>query len=481
MQPAQTVLNNRYTLLDVIGDGGMARVYRAHDGCLDRVVAVKLPHPALEDQADVMRRFEREARLVARLSHPHIVATYDVGRDGETRYLVMEYVDGGSLGGLLQAGPLPPARAVAIMEQIGRALDAAHAQGVVHRDIKPENVLLTAAGQVKVSDFGIAHALSQGDQATTGTTGLMFGSVAYVAPEQALGEPVTAAADIYSSGALLYAMLTGQPPFTGASPLATAMAHLTQEVRPPRELAPELPVGVDAVTLRALDKEPAQRYPSGAALAEALAAAITGGVPVHTATPAVAVIGRSAPIASAVMRTSSAPRGRATVARFLGARRVAAGAALLLAGMVSVFAVGARTHDTPPLPPARARVPTTTSESGASRAGSPTRGRRAPYVVYPIAYPYRARSIAYPYRVRSGDGSAASPADHRCVSARREDRLCPRRRIESPRIRFDAATEPTRRRANGHTSVFTTHTARRPCNHVNTPHDTRGVHTPIYG
>ncbi len=219
MQLEKTTLNDRYTLLDAIGDGGMARVYRAHDRRLDRVVAVKLPHLAFEDQADTMRRFEREARLVARLSHPHIVATYDVGRDGETRYLVMEYAAGGSLRGVLQAGPLPPAQAVAIMEQMGRALDAAHAQGVVHRDVKPENVLLTAAGQVKVSDFGIAHALSQGDQTTTGTTGLMFGSVAYVAPEQALGEPVTAAADIYSSGALLYEMLTGQPPFVGASPL----------------------------------------------------------------------------------------------------------------------------------------------------------------------------------------------------------------------------------------------------------------------
>ena len=368
MQPKKTILNDRYKLLDVIGDGGMARVYRAHDMRLDRVVAIKLPHPELEGQVDAMRRFEREARLVARLSHPHIVATYDVGCDGEARYLVMEHVDGGSLRGLLHAGRLPPARAVAIMEQVGRALDAAHAQGIVHRDVKPENVLLTAAGQVKVSDFGIAHALGQGDQTTTGTTGLMFGSVAYVAPEQALGEPVTPAADIYSSGVILYEMLTGQPPFAGASSLATAMAHLTQEARPPCELAPELPAGVDAVVFCALDKAPERRYPSGAALSAALAVAVAG-----VAIPAAAVISQPAgPVTLGAASTGAIPHVRTTAARFLGVRRLTTAAVLLLAGTVGAFALSTRPHDASPASPARTSGAAATSVSGTSRElGSP--------------------------------------------------------------------------------------------------------------
>jgi len=347
MDDRNIILDQRYRLLEMIGDGGMARVYRAHDAQLDRIVAVKLLHPTLEDQADVMRRFEREARLVARLSHPHIVAIHDVGRDGETRYLVMEYVASGSLRRLLRAGPLPLAQVVTIMEQLGQALDVAHAQGVVHRDIKPENVLLTAAGEVKVSDFGIAHALSQEDQATTGTTGLMFGSVAYVSPEQALGEPVTARSDVYSSGVMLYEMLTGQPPFAGTSALATAMAHLTQDAAPPRALTPGLPAGVDAVTLRALDKASERRYPSGAALSAALAEAVEdGAVPVYAPTPAMAVIRRGpAPELSGATAARAGRRGRPSVARTLGTRRLTATATFLLLGAGTIYAVQGRQHD----------------------------------------------------------------------------------------------------------------------------------------
>ena len=347
MDDRNIILDQRYRLLEMIGDGGMARVYRAHDAQLDRIVAVKLLHPTLEDQADVMRRFEREARLVARLSHPHIVAIHDVGRDGETRYLVMEYVASGSLRRLLRAGPLPLAQVVTIMEQLGQALDVAHAQGVVHRDIKPENVLLTAAGEVKVSDFGIAHALSQEDHATTGTTGLMFGSVAYVSPEQALGEPVTARSDVYSSGVMLYEMLTGQPPFAGTSALATAMAHLTQDAAPPRALTPGLPAGVDAVTLRALDKASERRYPSGAALSAALAEAVEdGAVPVYAPTPAMAVIRRGpAPELSGATAARAGRRGRPSVARTLGTRRLTATATFLLLGAGTIYAVQGRQHD----------------------------------------------------------------------------------------------------------------------------------------
>lgn len=266
-----TILAGRYRLFDVLGDGGMARVYRAEDERLNRVVAVKTLHQHYLGQPEFVRRFEQEAQLAAGLSHPNIVSIFDVDRDGEAYFIVMEYVEGGSLKRLIsRQAPLPLDRVIAITRQLGAALDTAHAHGVIHRDIKPENILLTPTEQVKVSDFGIARALTSPGQTMTG---MVLGSVSYFSPEQAQGKPATAESDIYSSGIVLYEMLTARLPFAADNPLATAMQHITQQPPPPRAYATALSPAVEEVVLKALQKNPAARFHSGAALADALAAA----------------------------------------------------------------------------------------------------------------------------------------------------------------------------------------------------------------
>src|SRR5919204_5994290 len=266
-----SILGGRYRLLDVLGDGGMARVFRAQDERLHRSVAVKILHQQYLGQPEFVRRFEQEAQLAAGLAHPTIVAIYDLSRDDDTYYIVMEYVAGSSLKEVIaREGRLPLDRAIIITRQLGQALDFAHSHGVIHRDIKPENILLTPADQVKVSDFGIARALTSPGQTATG---IVLGSVSYFSPEQAQGQPATAESDIYSSGVVLYEMLTGRVPFAADNPVATAMQHLTQQPTPPRALVPALPAAVDGVVLKALHKDPRGRFHSGAALADALAAA----------------------------------------------------------------------------------------------------------------------------------------------------------------------------------------------------------------
>jgi predicted Ser/Thr protein kinase len=267
-----SILGGRYRLLDVLGDGGMARVFRAQDERLHRIVAVKILHQQYLGQPEFVRRFEQEAQLAAGLAHPSIVAIYDLGRDEDTYYIVMEYVEGSSLKEVIaREGRLPLDRAIIIARQLGHALDFAHGHGVIHRDIKPENILLTPADQVKVSDFGIARALTSPGQTATG---IVLGSVSYFSPEQAQGQPATAESDIYSSAIVLYEMLTGRVPFVADNPLATAMQHITQQPPPPRVLVPALPAAVDGVVLKALHKDPRGRFHSGAALADALAAAV---------------------------------------------------------------------------------------------------------------------------------------------------------------------------------------------------------------
>jgi len=413
------LLAGRYRLLDVLGDGGMARVYRARDERLARVVAVKILHPHYLSQPEFVRRFEQEAHLAAGVSHPNIVAIYDIDREGDTYLMVMEYVEGGSLKALLsRSAPLPLPRIAAIMKQLGLALDAAHARGVIHRDIKPENILLTPAGEVKVSDFGIARALTSPGQTATG---MVLGSVSYFSPEQAQGKPATAESDLYSSGIVLYELLTGRLPFSAGNPLATAMQHVTQQPVPPCSLVPTLPPAIDTVVLTALNKDPALRYRSGAELADAFAAAIApgaaAGVPSNAPNGRAGARAAAAANANATSRTVIAPRPaprpmaqpqptRATVAQPRGGRPMAAAAAapprrrgtvvipvllaLLLGGGVAVaatthhhwgiggfisglFASGAPASSTatatPPAP--TATVPAAPTASGGTPPGTP--------------------------------------------------------------------------------------------------------------
>jgi len=281
----EQVFSGRYRVVGTLGDGGMARVYKAVDARLGRAVAVKMLHPYYNNQSAFVARFEQEARLAAGLNHPNIMGVYDIGRDDDgSHYIVMEYVEGETLKRLIEReAPLPLPAAAAILRQIGVALDYAHAHGVIHRDVKPENIFLTPERAVKVGDFGIARAL---DANTLTPAGMVLGSVSYLAPEQALGQRTTAQSDLYSTGAVLYEMLTGRLPFVAENALGVAMMHINEDAPPPSRLTPGLLPAVDAVVLTAMAKDPARRYHTGAALADALDHAEKAGA-TTTITPAV--------------------------------------------------------------------------------------------------------------------------------------------------------------------------------------------------
>ena len=257
----QKVLNDRYELERKIGEGGMARIYAGRDLRLSRRVAIKIPHSHFVNDPDFIERFRHEAQAAAMLSHPNIVDVYDVGKDGEISYIVMEFVEGTDLKSRInREAPLPVEQGVAIAEQIARGLHAAHRAGMVHRDIKPQNVIVTPDGQARITDFGVAK--SHLSTALT-ETGVAFGTVDYLSPEQAQGRPATPQSDVYALGVVLFEMLTGRLPFSGDSAVAVAMKHVTEPPPAPRRLNPAIPVGLEALILRALAKDPAQR-PQGA-------------------------------------------------------------------------------------------------------------------------------------------------------------------------------------------------------------------------
>src|SRR5690606_28557295 len=227
---------------------------------LNRAVAIKRLHVRFAGDREFVERFRREAQAAASLSHPNVVNIYDVGEDEETHYLVLEYVKGRNLKDILRRyGPLPFRQAAFVARAVAAALAAAHRQGLVHRDVKPHNILITDEGRVKVTDFGIARAASS---STLTETGSMIGSVHYFSPEQARGTATGPASDIYSLGVVLYEMLTGRVPFTCDTPVAVALMHLQEEPIPPSRFRRRLPPRLEAITLRAMQKDPAQRYSS---------------------------------------------------------------------------------------------------------------------------------------------------------------------------------------------------------------------------
>ncbi|MFL9656648.1 Stk1 family PASTA domain-containing Ser/Thr kinase [Streptomyces sp. PB17] len=259
-------LGGRYELGPVLGRGGMAEVYHAHDTRLGRQVAVKTLRADLARDPSFQARFRREAQSAASLNHPAIVAVYDTGEDYidnvSIPYIVMEYVDGSTLRELLHSGrKLLPERTLEMTIGILQALEYSHRAGIVHRDIKPANVMLTRNGQVKVMDFGIARAM--GDSGMTMTqTAAVIGTAQYLSPEQAKGEQVDARSDLYSTGCLLYELLTVRPPFVGDSPVAVAYQHVREEPQPPSVFDPEITPEMDAIVLKALVKDPDYRYQS---------------------------------------------------------------------------------------------------------------------------------------------------------------------------------------------------------------------------
>ena len=269
MQLEQDVLvGERYRLVRMVGSGGMGTVWEAEDEILGRPVAVKVLSESLGAEEHAVRRFEREARAAARLSGPHVAAVYDFGRSEGRPYIVMELVRGETLADrLAREGPLLPQEAARIATQVAEALEEAHGAGIVHRDVKPGNVMLTPAGDVKVMDFGIAAAAWA---VRVTTSGLVLGTPSYLAPEQAKGEKTTPASDVYALGAMLYEMVAGRPPFVAESPVAVALAHVRDVPTPLDQVADGVPANIAAVSMAALDKDPAERPPSAAAFASML-------------------------------------------------------------------------------------------------------------------------------------------------------------------------------------------------------------------
>lgn len=251
------VLDRRYELLERVGGGGMADVYKAQDRLLDRPVAVKILHAQFQSDEEFIEKFHREAQAAARLSHPNIVNIYDVGVSGDDHYIVMEYVPGRTLKELIQQkGHLSPEEALTITGEIAEALAHAHAHGLVHCDIKPHNILMMNGQTAKVADFGIARAVTE---STMTYSGNVIGSVHYFSPEQAKGTMITPKSDVYSLGVVLYEMLTGELPFTGENPVSIAMKHLQDEPTPVRRIDPDIPPVVEALVSRMMAKDPAMR------------------------------------------------------------------------------------------------------------------------------------------------------------------------------------------------------------------------------
>ncbi|GAA1977377.1 Stk1 family PASTA domain-containing Ser/Thr kinase [Microbacterium pumilum] len=281
------VLSGRYRVDEAIGRGGMASVYRGYDLTLGRDVAIKVLDRELANDNAFRTRFRLEAQAASRMAHPTIVRVYDAGEDSETApdgtvravpYIVMELVRGRLLKDIIAAGPVPVEDTVRYIDGILEALEYSHRAGVVHRDIKPGNVMVTDAGQVKVMDFGIARAVSD-SSATVAETTAIIGTAAYFSPEQAKGEPVDARADLYSTGVVLYELLSGRQPFRGESPVAVAYQHVSEAPVPPSEINESVPRSLDAVALRALAKDPFQRYQDAATFREAIDATVDGRSP----------------------------------------------------------------------------------------------------------------------------------------------------------------------------------------------------------
>jgi len=278
----------KYQILERLGRGGMADVYRAHHIRLDRDVAIKVLHPHLIEGQDFLTRFEREAKAVASLKHPHIVQVFDFDSQDDLHYIVMELIDGGSLHGRLEelartGARMPQKEALRILTDVASAIDYAHGRGMLHRDVKPANVLLDHDGDAFLSDFGIARILSETHFTTTGA---LIGTPQYMSPEQGKGLPLTKATDLYSLGVVLYEMLTGRAPYDSDTPMGVIHKHIYEPPPSPRIVCPDLALGAEAVLLKSLAKEPGDRFPSAAQMLRALEDSLTSVVDEAVARPA---------------------------------------------------------------------------------------------------------------------------------------------------------------------------------------------------
>lgn len=292
-------IDDRYNYIDSLGAGGMARVILAHDPVLDRKVAIKVLRDHYAEDPEFLERFRNEAQSVAALAHPNIVSIYDLGRSADgAYYIAMEHVAGGTLKERLEREErLSEAETAALGAQISAALEAAHRHGIIHRDIKPQNVLLTEKGEVRVADFGIARAASV---AGGSGTSLVLGTASYMSPEQAAGEALGPRSDLYSLGVVLYEMLTGRLPFESETPVALAFKQVYEQPVPPAEIEPTVSKGVNALVMKLLAKNPADRYESATEVSEELERIRDGGTPVAAEEPS--LLGASLPTSGGVPR-----------------------------------------------------------------------------------------------------------------------------------------------------------------------------------
>src|SRR3954463_15772469 len=348
------VLSERYRLESKLGSGGMSTVYLAHDETLERWVAVKVLHREISDQPDQLERFRREARAVAQLSHPNVVAVIDAGEDGGYPYIVFEYVPGETLKARIDSvGRLPLDEAAAYAIEIGRGLAAAHGQRLIHRDVKPQNVLIDAEGRAKVTDFGIARSL-ESDGLTK--TGRVLGTTDYVSPEQAMGHDVDPRSDIYSLGILLYEMLTGDVPFKADNLVGVAMKHVNEKVPDVQKRRRDVSSALAAVAERATEKKADKRYQD----MNAMLADLENALEVE-----VARAGHATGEATTVLDSVSGGR------RLLTGRRVSiAGILLVLAGTAAALVIAGLSGDDKQHSSGGGEGPTTPSGSEVELTGA---------------------------------------------------------------------------------------------------------------
>ncbi|MFG3698232.1 serine/threonine-protein kinase [Micromonospora sp. NPDC047620] len=371
MLSPEVVLSGRYRLDERVATGGMGDVWRAKDLVLGRQVAVKVLLPALVSDPDFIARFRAEARIMAALRHPGIVQVFDCGEDdlpdgGRADYLVMEFVSGQPLSKRIEAaGRLDVGETMAIVAQVAQALHAAHLGGIVHRDVKPSNLLVQENGSVVLVDFGVARSTNV---TSITSTNAVPGTALYMAPEQAAGRPVSGATDIYALGAVAYCCLSGSPPFTGDNPLQVAVRHLDDE---PPELSHDIPEAVRALVSRALAKDPADRFSSGAAMAQAARAAVSD--------PSAATAMVPAPGVAALRGADPGTRTDVPVVPAAGRKKrrgplVGAAAAVLVALAGLGAALGATSDADAPA----VKVPKTTAPAAVPSAEAPTEQEQNP-------------------------------------------------------------------------------------------------------
>ncbi|MEW2329358.1 protein kinase [Micromonospora chersina] len=363
---SRRLLNGRYQSEELLGSGGMGEVWRGRDLRLDRPVAIKVLTAAGVREPMAAERFDREARTAARLAHPHIVGVYDFGTEEDHSYLVMELVEGRTVGDLVAAGPLPVVQALSIAVQTCDGIAAAHAAGVVHRDIKPGNLIVTPAGTVKICDFGIARLPRLAGQNTLTGPATKLGTSSYMSPEQALGGPVDPRTDLYGLGCTLYAMLTGAPPFAG-DPLSVLHQHVNEPPPPLRDRRPDVPVELDALVAELLAKDPADRPTDAGLVRERLAALLPrAGTPLAVvavdaapaeAGPPAAPPAAPGPAADPVDRPGRFRRGRLLVAAGL--------VGLVLVALAGVTLLD-RDGGTSPAGPTPAAAPSVTTSAAPS-------------------------------------------------------------------------------------------------------------------